>query len=194
MKTGKEVSELSHSSVASIAKALKHWASAHKTGGRIDEHFKRERVLVFVLLQGTPDPNDPDNPAKAFRLERAGIAHKADQDFLDENWPVLGSKGGNLTAAMHASLPGPERRAFAGFPPTAFHLGPTGPTSFEHYPVYRLLEDGDGPSYDHPRTEEEKTLCGDVMQLCSWYVNQGLGLRAPRGDHNQPIPDAGSYK
>ncbi len=58
--------------MASIAKALKGWASAHtwslqtmvegiahKTGGGIDEHLKNQCALLFVLAQGKPDPDSP---------------------------------------------------------------------------------------------------------------------------------------
>ena len=126
---------------------------------------------------------------------RGADIHKLEQDFLDDRWSALESRCNNMAAAMRASLTEPERHAFAGFINIAFHFLPAGMTSFHHYPVYRLRTHGDGPSYDHPITEEEQTLSNDIVQICSWYVNQGLALRAPGDDYNQqPRPEVGFYK
>ncbi len=37
-------------------------------------------------------------------------------------------------------------------------------------------------------------MFNDIVQICSWYVNQGLALRAPGGNYNRPLPEVGSYK
>ena len=202
------MAELGYSSMASVATALKRWAGAHtwalqtiveaiahKTGGGIDDHLENQRAVVFVLSQGKPDPNDLNNPAKAFCLDNGGLVHKSEQNFLDDEWTTLESQCNNMAAMMRARLPEAEQRAFAGFISVAFHFLPTGMTSFHQYPVFRLRVHGGGPSYDHPTTEEERTLSSDVVQICSWYVNQGLALRAPGNDYNQqPLPEVSSYK
>lgn len=169
-------------------------AIAHKTGGGIDDHLKNQRAIVFVLSQGKPDPNGPNNPAKAFELVEGGIVRRDEQDFVDENWPRVESMCRNLAAAMRASLPEPERRAFAGFIPVAFHFRPTEMTAFHQYPVYRLRAHGSGPSYDQRTTEEERMLFNNVVRVCAGYMNQGLVPRASGGDYNRPLPDVGSYK
>ncbi|KAM5542690.1 hypothetical protein V8D89_003651 [Ganoderma adspersum] len=194
-KSKEEAAELGYSSLASVATALKRWASAHtwalqtmieaivhKTGGGIDDHLKNQHAIVFVLLQGRPNPNDPNNPAKVFYLDNGGL-------------PALESQCNNMAVAMHASLPEPEQHMFAGFINVVFHFLPAGMTSFHHYPVYRLCTHGGGPSYNHPTTDEERMLSNDIVQICSWYANQGLALRAPGDDYNrQPLPEVGSYK
>ncbi|PIL30621.1 hypothetical protein GSI_07323 [Ganoderma sinense ZZ0214-1] len=207
-KTEEEAAKLGYSSMASVVIALKRWASAHtwalqamveaiahKTGGGIDDHLENQRAIVFVVSQGKQDRKGPRNPAKAFHLDNGGLVHKAEQYFLDENWHILESRCNNLTAAMRASLPETERRAFAGFINVAFHFLPTGMTSFHHYPVYRLRTHGGRPSYDISTTEEERALYSDVVQICSSYLTQGLALRAPGGDYNRPsLPEVGSYE
>ncbi|KAI1784297.1 hypothetical protein LXA43DRAFT_1123963 [Ganoderma leucocontextum] len=178
-KTKEEAAELGYSSMASIANTLDCWvnahewslrtiveATAHKTGGGIDDLLKNQCAVKFVLSLGNPDPSDPSNPAKAFVLEEGGIVRRLERDSVDGEWSLLESTCRNMAAAMRANLPEAERRAFAGFLPAVLHFPTAG----------------------------KVVLFNDVVQVCAEYVNQGLALRAPGGDYNQPLPDVGSYR
>ncbi|KAI1783171.1 hypothetical protein LXA43DRAFT_357802 [Ganoderma leucocontextum] len=206
-KTKESAAELGYSSSASLANSLRRWASihmwslqriveaiAHETEGGADEHLENQRAMVFVLSPGKPDPDDPSNPAKAFRLEESSIVSRGEREFLDSQWPFIESTCRNMARSMRPELGEAERQAFAGFMPAAFHFKTTGMVSFTQYPLYRLRDHGSGPSYKHSPAEGERKLFDDIATLYMELSNLGMVLRAPGGDDNQPFPEAGFYR
>ncbi|PIL30612.1 hypothetical protein GSI_07313 [Ganoderma sinense ZZ0214-1] len=169
--------------MASVADAIKHWASAHVWS-------------LQTIAEEIPTPTtQTTRAANTFELAKCGIARRAEGDFMDDARPALEAVCRNFTAVMRTRLPedSEERQAFAGFIPAVFHFQPTGMVSYHKYPIYRLRAHGSGPSYEHPCTEDERALFNDVLLVCAKYMNRGLVLRAPGGDYNQPLPEVGIY-
>ncbi|TBU24814.1 hypothetical protein BD309DRAFT_959826 [Dichomitus squalens] len=204
LKSKDDAAQLGYPSAASIASALRYWATIHmwslrtitetNAHGRagVDWYLKNQHAMVFVLSPRNPDAADPDNPAKAFQLEEGGMVRKDDRDFLRSQWDLIEKTCKTLTDSMRAKLATEaERQAFAVFLPAAFHFKTTGLVSFHQYPIYRLREHGAGPSYEHAHNEENChcRLLDDIAQMCVESINCGVVLRARGGDDNQPLPN-----
>ncbi|KAI1784296.1 hypothetical protein LXA43DRAFT_1043016, partial [Ganoderma leucocontextum] len=188
-------------SAASIPNIVKRWAQwadiymwSLRTIVQAVAHQTDGAWVVFVLSPRMPDANNPNNPSEAYHIEEVSIVNKDEESLLRVEWADVESACKSMAEFIRAKLTEAERRMFAGVIPTVFRLKPTGWVSFHPYPLYRLRAHGGGPSYKHSRTKEERMLFNDVVQLCVGGINLvGLVLRAPRGDNNQPLPDAGFY-
>lgn len=187
-------------SVASLIKRWARWADihvwslrtiieaiAHRTDGGVDAHLENQHVVFFTLSL-----RQPSNPSEAFHIDRVSIVGK-EHDFVREHWESMELACSTTAESMRAKLTEAERRVFAGIIPALFLFETARWVSFHFYPIYRLEAHGDGPSYEYSCTREEKMLFNDVEQLCVGGINLGLVLRAPGGDYNQPLPDAGFY-
>ncbi|KAM5540753.1 hypothetical protein V8D89_005586 [Ganoderma adspersum] len=162
-------------------------AVAHQTDGGVDAHLENQRVVAFMMSL-----RQPNNPSEAFHIDRVSIVGK-EEDFVQVQWESIESACSSTAESMRAKLTEAEQRVFAGIIPTLFVFKMVGWFSFHPYPLYRLRAHGGGPSYKYSCTREEKMLFGDVEQLCVGGINHGLVLRAPGGDYNQALPDAGFY-
>ncbi len=206
-RSEEEAARLGYTSAASVGPTVNTWVAMHAwslrtiaeafahTDGGVDNHLKKQRVMVFVLLprksDGVSDSgSDNSNPATAFVLEQGTIANKEERGFLRARWPALEATCKSMAEAIRAKLTAAERRTFAGFIPAAFHFKGTGMVAFHHYPLYWLQAHGGGPSYEYTLAREEDMLLSDVVRLCGVLANRGFVLHV-RSDNNQPLPEAG---